>query len=302
MPGHDRRPRTAVESACTPNAHAPPRASRRRSSEWTSRPRAARRSSRPSGSLRSARATPSARRCPPGASTSRARRTSSRRSSGARATTGCPRRCRARMRPRGRRRRHSSRTARCDLLAGFGLFECATYSFVSEAENAPFASAAPGAPVLIENALGEPFTTMRATPVIGLLQSARHNARRGQMDLALFEVGTSFGWNPDATDEQRRKRGNAERVLERRRVGILLAGRRRRHWSETSEEADFFEGAGIAAALFRASACGPVPLSPSRRIFLRSLPPGEIGPRARRGVSRPAGSGFSSPRSPRRGI
>ncbi|HEX2758227.1 MAG TPA: phenylalanine--tRNA ligase subunit beta, partial [Thermoanaerobaculia bacterium] len=70
-----------------------------------------------------------------------------------------------------------------DLLAGFGLLECATYSFVSEAENAPFASAAPGAPVLIENALGEPFTTMRATPVIGLLQSARHNARRGLEDL-----------------------------------------------------------------------------------------------------------------------
>src|SRR5271169_6438779 len=67
-----------------------------------------------------------------------------------------------------------------DLLAGFGLLECATYSFVSEAENAPFASGAPGAPVLIENALGEPFTTLRATPVIGLLQSARHNALRGQ--------------------------------------------------------------------------------------------------------------------------
>ena len=33
---------------------------------------------------------------------------------------------------------------------------------------------------------------MRATPVIGLLQSARHNVRRGQKDLALFEVGTTL--------------------------------------------------------------------------------------------------------------
>jgi phenylalanyl-tRNA synthetase beta chain len=141
-----------------------------------------------------------------------------------------------------------------DLLAGFGLLECATYSFVSEAENAPFASAAPGAPVLIENALGEPFTTMRATPVIGLLQSARHNARRGLEDLALFEVGTAFGW-----DEEKRKTGEKTgdgRVVERQRAGILLAGLRRRHWSETSEENDFFEGAGIAAALIRGLGLG----------------------------------------------
>jgi phenylalanyl-tRNA synthetase beta chain len=142
-----------------------------------------------------------------------------------------------------------------DLLAGFGLLECATYSFVSEAENAPFASAAPGAPVLIENALGEPFTTMRATPVIGLLQSARHNVRRGQKDLALFEIGTSFGW-----DEEKRKVGEKTgdgRVSERERVGILLAGMRRRHWSETSEETDFFEGAGIAAALLQGLGFAP---------------------------------------------
>ena len=136
-----------------------------------------------------------------------------------------------------------------DLLAGFGLLECQTYSFVSEAENAPFASAAPGAPVLVENPLGEPFTTLRATPVIGLLQSARHNVRRGRRDLALFEVGTAFGWNQEKILAEE-KTGDG-RVIERERVGILLTGARRRHWSETSEEADFFEGAGIAAALLQ---------------------------------------------------
>ncbi len=141
-----------------------------------------------------------------------------------------------------------------DLLAGFGLLECQTYSFVSEAENAPFASAAPGAPVFIENALGEPFTTMRATPVIGLLQSARHNARRGQEDLALFEVGTAFGWNQEKISAEE-KTGDG-RIVERERVGILLTGARRRHWSETSEENDFFEGAGIAEALMRGLGLG----------------------------------------------
>lgn len=141
-----------------------------------------------------------------------------------------------------------------DLLAGLGLLECQTYSFVSEAENLPFASAAPGSPVVIENALGEPFTTMRATPVVGLLQSARHNVRRGQKDLALFEVGTAFGW-----DEEKRAAGEKVgdgRIVERKRVGILLAGVRRPHWSEKSEENDFFEGAGIAAALMKGLGLG----------------------------------------------
>ena len=134
-----------------------------------------------------------------------------------------------------------------DLLAGFGLLECQTYSFVSAAENLPFESAAPGSPVLIENALGEPFTTLRATPVIGLLQSARHNVRRGQRDLALFEVGTAFGWNEEKILAE--ERTGDGRVVERERVGVLLAGLRRRHWSESEEREDFFEGAGVAAAL-----------------------------------------------------
>ena len=148
-----------------------------------------------------------------------------------------------------------------DLLAGFGLLECATYSFVSEAENAPFASAAPGPPVLIENALGEPYTTMRATPVIGLLQSARHNMRHGQKDLALFEVGTSFGWNPEKREKiSAEEKTGDERVIEMERVGILLAGTRRRHWSvEAEEREDFFDGAGIAEALMKGLGFGNVP-------------------------------------------
>jgi phenylalanyl-tRNA synthetase beta chain len=142
-----------------------------------------------------------------------------------------------------------------DLLAGMGLLECQTYSFVSAAENAPFAAAAPGAPVLVENALGEPFTTLRATPVIGLLQSAQHNVRRGMKDLAFFEVGTAFGWNEEKISVNE-KTGDG-RVLERERVGILLAGARSRHWSQTEPAiSDFFEGAGIAEALMKGLGLG----------------------------------------------
>ncbi|HEY3348787.1 MAG TPA: phenylalanine--tRNA ligase subunit beta [Thermoanaerobaculia bacterium] len=142
-----------------------------------------------------------------------------------------------------------------DLLAGMGLLECVTYSFVSEAENAPFASAAPGAPVVVENPLGEPFTTLRATPVIGLLQSAQHNVRRGMKDLALFEVGTAFGWNEEKISAKE-KSGDG-RVSEKVRVAILLAGARTRHWSQTeAANSDFFEGAGIADALMKGLGLG----------------------------------------------
>ena len=144
-----------------------------------------------------------------------------------------------------------------DLLAGMGLLECVTYSFVSEAENAPFASAAPGAPVVVENPLGEPFTTLRATPVIGLLQSAQHNVRRGMKDLALFEVGKSFGWNPEKKEISAEEKTGDGRVSEKVRVGILLAGARNRHWAQTeTANSDFFEGAGIAEALMRGLGLG----------------------------------------------
>ncbi len=171
-----------------------------------------------------------------------------------------------------------------DLLAGMGLLECQTYSFVSESENAPFASAAPGAPVVVENPLGEPFTTLRATPVIGLLQSARHNVRRGQKDLALFEVGTSFGWNSGKRDKEKEKISAEEgkkkeektgqgtvdgRVSERERVAILLAGARSRHWSQAEAAiSDFFEGAGVAEALMKGLGLG----EPRAPITFKEIP------------------------------
>ncbi len=124
-----------------------------------------------------------------------------------------------------------------DQLAGLGLTEAHNYSFVSGAENAPFVPAGPGEPVEIENPLGEPFSTLRATPVVGLLRSAQHNVRRSRADLGLFEVARSFGWK----DGQ---------VAERRSAAFLLAGRRQSHWSDAAREADFFDGTGIVAGLF----------------------------------------------------
>ena len=124
-----------------------------------------------------------------------------------------------------------------DLLAAAGFAEACTYSFVSAEENAPFASCVEGTPPVVANALGEPFTTMRSTPVVGLLRAARHNVRRGLGDLALFEVGRSYALV-------------AARPVESRRAAILLRGRRGVHWASQARPADFYDGSGAVAALF----------------------------------------------------
>jgi phenylalanyl-tRNA synthetase beta chain len=124
-----------------------------------------------------------------------------------------------------------------DILAAAGFVEACTYSFVSAAENAPFEVCVAGTSPRIQNALGEPFTTMRATPVVGLLRAGRHNVRRGHSDLALYEVGRSYALVDG-------------RPLESRRAAILLHGRRGVHWASDAREADFHDGSGAVAALF----------------------------------------------------
>lgn len=124
-----------------------------------------------------------------------------------------------------------------DLLAAAGFAEACTYSFVSASENEPFASSVAGAPPVVSNALGEPFTTMRSTPAIGLLRAARHNVRRGLSDLALFEVGRSYALV-------------GGRPFESRRAAVLLRGERGVHWSSEARPVDFHDGSGAVAALF----------------------------------------------------
>ena len=131
-----------------------------------------------------------------------------------------------------------------DLFVAQGLLEASTYSFVSGEENHPFEGAAPGTPVVLENPLAEPYSTMRATPVIGLLQSARHNVRRGIRDLGLFEVGHAYGRIGDSGSLE-------ERIREERRAALLLSGASRRHWSEETRDVDFYDGSGAVTALLR---------------------------------------------------
>ena len=171
-----------------------------------------------------------------------------------------------------------------DVLAGAGFVEACSYSFVSADENAPFESCVEGATPRIQNALGEPFTTMRATPVVGLLRSARHNVRRGQSGFGLFEVGRSYALVDG-------------RSAERRRAAILLHGRRVAHWASEPKAADFFDGSGAVAALFAGFGAEAPAFRPAAIPFLSAGRSAEVV-----AAGKVAGWSESSPaRSPRPG-
>jgi len=116
-----------------------------------------------------------------------------------------------------------------DVLAGAGLDEVITYSFV------PAGGPVPTGPVLA-NPLSEDHKVLRASLVWpGLLTVMRTNLRQSRADLRLFEIGRVFGSN-----------GGRERG----RVAVLLTGAAAPlHHAERPRAADFFDLKGVLDGL-----------------------------------------------------
>ena len=94
--------------------------------------------------------------------------------------------------------------------AARGLNEAVTWSFVSEAEAAPFG----GSAWILDNPISEELKAMRPSLLPGLLSAARRNAARGAESVRLFEIG-------------RRYLAGGERPT----LGLVLAGLAApRHW------------------------------------------------------------------------
>ncbi|MEA3002405.1 MAG: phenylalanyl-tRNA synthetase beta chain [Sphingomonadales bacterium] len=94
--------------------------------------------------------------------------------------------------------------------AARGLNEAVTWSFIAEAEAAPFG----GSPWVLENPISEEMKAMRPSLLPGLLAAARRNRARGADSIRLFEVG-------------RRYLAEGERPT----LGLVLAGDRKpRDW------------------------------------------------------------------------
>jgi phenylalanyl-tRNA synthetase beta chain len=124
-------------------------------------------------------------------------------------------------------------------LVSAGLHEVANYAFVARAvPAAERVVAAGGEPLRLANPLSEEQAVLRTSLVFpGLLTSAVTNLRQGRRDLRLFELGRVF--EPAGS-----------RPREVPRLGLLLAGATRRHWSSAPPPADFFELRGLIEALF----------------------------------------------------
>ena len=76
------------------------------------------------------------------------------------------------------------------VLAAAGYNECVTYSFIAAAQAALFGGGTDA--VRIENPISSEMTHLRPDLLPGLLAAAARNQARGQMDMALFEVGPVF--------------------------------------------------------------------------------------------------------------
>jgi len=118
--------------------------------------------------------------------------------------------------------------------AARGLDEAVTWSFVSEAEAAPFG----GGAWTLANPISEDLKVMRPSLLPGLLSAAARNVKRGAQSVRLFEIG-------------RRYLGDGERPT----LGLVLAGERRpRGWQTgKAQPFDAFDAKAEALALLAAA-------------------------------------------------
>ncbi|TCQ01185.1 phenylalanyl-tRNA synthetase beta subunit [Sphingomonas sp. PP-F2F-A104-K0414] len=118
--------------------------------------------------------------------------------------------------------------------AARGLDEAVTWSFLSEAEAAPFG----GGAWTLANPISEDLKVMRPSLLPGLLAATGRNLKRGQQSVRLFEIG-------------RRYLADAERAT----LGVVLAGDRRpRGWRDGKAATfDAYDAKAEALALLAAS-------------------------------------------------
>ncbi|MGY4395142.1 phenylalanyl-tRNA synthetase beta chain [Sphingomonas sp. UYAg733] len=118
--------------------------------------------------------------------------------------------------------------------AARGFDEAVTWSFLSEAEAAPFG----GGKWSLANPISEDLKVMRPTLLAGLMSAAARNLKRGQPSVRLFEVG-------------RRYLADAERPT----LGVILAGNSRPRGWRGGKAAGFdaFDAKAEALALLAAA-------------------------------------------------
>jgi phenylalanyl-tRNA synthetase beta chain len=123
--------------------------------------------------------------------------------------------------------------------AARGLTEAINWSFISEAEAAPFG----GGDWTLANPISEDMKVMRPTLLAGLLSAARRNADRGASSIRLFEIGRRYFRTADGASS------------EPLTLGFVMAGEKRvRGWQGGKAQGfDAFDAKAEVIALLSAA-------------------------------------------------
>jgi phenylalanyl-tRNA synthetase beta chain len=123
--------------------------------------------------------------------------------------------------------------------AARGLNEAINWSFISEAEAAPFG----GGDWTLANPISEDMKVMRPTLLAGLLSAARRNADRGASAIRLFELGRRYFRGADGSSS------------EHLTLGLVMAGdKRSRGWQGGKAQSfDAFDAKAEVIALLAAA-------------------------------------------------
>ena len=127
-------------------------------------------------------------------------------------------------------------------LAGQGLMEAVTWSFMPRAVAAHFGPVDPG--LILQNPISSDLDVMRSSILGNLIMAAKRNADLGFGDGGLFEVGPVFR---NATPE-------GEAVV----ATALRAGSTPRNWAEPARATDAFDAKADAIAALAAAGVPPV--------------------------------------------
>jgi len=135
------------------------------------------------------------------------------------------------------RRRHARRA-----LAGRGMAEAVTWSFVATAHAESFGGGRPE--LALANPISADLSDMRPSLLPGLIVAAQRNADRGSEDVALFEVGPAY--SGDRPEDQAMVAGGI------RRGSAHMTGSGR-HWAERFRPVDAFDAKADALAALAAA-------------------------------------------------
>jgi phenylalanyl-tRNA synthetase beta chain len=160
-----------------------------------------------------------------------------------------------------------------DVLAGAGLWEAQSSSFVA-ASDAELFSGDRSRAVRLANPVADDQAYLRTSLLPGLLRAARRNVAHRRLSVRLFEVGKAFS----AAELE---------PVEEERVAVVLTGPAAEEWPGERREQDFLDAKGVLEHLLASLGVGawsigpgagpPYHMARSANLLLEAKPVGEIG-------------------------